>query len=245
MPHIVAGRLDDLPSDIRLGLGAYRYRIFVERLGWELPDVLENDASEWDQFDEGATVHLVALSTEQHICGCARLMPTTGRYLLRDVFPELIGPNPLPSSPSVWELSRFAGSGSPSCTGRTRDHRAPGMHLFPYAMAVALAFGATQVIGVVSHSVERLYRRFGLDLQRIFPVSPPRDASVIACAVELSPTTFENLHCNPDDLVRSIAWFGQPPAPGAPVRRVTNGSQIQGLPDQAKRDCQQLVRDRE
>jgi len=41
------------------------------------------------------------------------------------------------------------------------------MSLFPYAMALALSFGATRVIGAVSHSVARLYRRFGLDLRDI------------------------------------------------------------------------------
>jgi N-acyl-L-homoserine lactone synthetase len=139
MSYIVAGRLDDLPSDIRHHLGTFRHKVFVQRLHWEIPGVSHDTTSEWDKFDGDATVHLVALSADYEVCGCARLMPTTGPYLLRDVFPELAGPGSLPSLPSIWEMSRFAGSGLP-------EHRAgstSGMSLFPYAMALALSFGAS------------------------------------------------------------------------------------------------------
>jgi len=39
MSHILAGRLDDLPSDIRHHLGAFRHKVFVQRLHWEIPGV--------------------------------------------------------------------------------------------------------------------------------------------------------------------------------------------------------------
>src|SRR5260370_39150626 len=91
MPYIATGRLEDLPRDIRIGLGSYRYEVFVRRLGWTIPTAAVNHSSEWDQFDDGTTVHIVAMSPERRVCGCARLMPTTGRYLLKDVFPELLG----------------------------------------------------------------------------------------------------------------------------------------------------------
>jgi len=117
MPSIIAGRLDDLPSDIHHHLGTFRHKVFVQRLQWEIPGVPRDATSEWDEFDAGNTVHLVALSADNEVCGCARLMPTTGPYLLRNVFPELAGPGCLPSSPSIWEMSRFAGS-------RLPDHRA-------------------------------------------------------------------------------------------------------------------------
>lgn len=174
MSHFVAGRLNDLPSDIRQHLGTFRHQVFVQRLHWEIPGLARDATSEWDEFDEDATVHLVALSADDEVCGCARLMPTTGPYLLRDVFPALAGPGRLPSSSSIWEMSRFAGSGLP-------DHRTgstSGMSLFPYAMTLALSFGATRVIGVVSRSIARLYRRFGLDLQDIAAGSSPVLAAV-------------------------------------------------------------------
>ncbi|AJX00758.1 acyl-homoserine-lactone synthase [Burkholderia gladioli pv. gladioli] len=205
MSSIVAGRLDDLPLDIRCNLGTFRHKVFVQRLHWEIPGVSDDATIEWDEFDAASTIHLVALSADDEVCGCARLMPTTGPYLLRDVFPQLAGPGLLPSSSSIWEMSRFAGPGLP-------DHRTgstSGMSLFPYAMALALSFGATHVIGVVSRSVARLYRRFGLDLRDIGVRSAPGRADIVACSIELGPAAFRNLQCDPDTLLDSITRFGQ------------------------------------
>lgn len=209
MSYIVAGRLDDLPSHIRHHLGAFRHRVFVQRLHWEIPGVPRDATVEWDEFDGGSTVHLVALSADDTVCGCARLMPTTGPYLLRNVFPELAGPGSLPSSPSIWEMSRFAG---PDLAGH-RTGTTSGMSLFPYAMSLALSFGATRVIGVVSRSVARLYRRFGLDLRDIDDGTSPDHADIVACAIDLNPGSFEKLQCDAGTLLNSITCFGHFPLP--------------------------------
>ncbi|MBU9597934.1 acyl-homoserine-lactone synthase [Burkholderia multivorans] len=211
MSFIVAGRLVDLPSDIRARLGGFRHKVFVQRLHWDIPGVSHDATSEWDEFDGGETVHLVALSTENEVCGCARLMPTTGPYLLRDVFPELAGQGDSPqSSPSIWEMSRFASSGlSDFRTGSTA-----GMSLFPYAIALARSFGATRVIGVVSRSVARLYRRFGLDLHDLGNGAAPGRTSIVACSIELDAATFDRLGCDPVTLLGGIAFFGQLVRPG-------------------------------
>lgn len=211
MSYIVAGRLDDLPPDIHHRLGVFRHQIFVQRLHWEIPGVSQDATSEWDEFDGGKTVHLVALSGAGggEVCGCARLMPTTGPYLLRNVFPGLAGPGPLPISASIWEMSRFAGSGlSDHRTGSTS-----GMSLFPYAMALALSFGATRMIGVVSRPIARLYRRFGLDLHSM-DADIPATSNIVACSIDLDLPTFHKLQCDPLILLNSVVPFGQLVVPG-------------------------------
>ncbi|CAB3803151.1 acyl-homoserine-lactone synthase [Pararobbsia alpina] len=217
MPYIVAGSLKDLPPEIRAALGAYRYEIFVRRLGWKLPTSTGKLTAEWDEFDDGATVHVVALSPARRVYGCARLMPTTGRYLLKDVFPELLGSEPPPASTTLWELSRFAGTAPKSHDRHASEDGAPGMQLFAYALALAASFGATDVVGVVSRSIERLYRRSRLNLQRIYPDVTARNASIVACSIELSPATFGQLGCNPHDLIKSVHWFGKLPLPNTTV----------------------------
>lgn len=204
MSFIVAGRLDELPPDIHRRLGVFRHKVFVERLHWEIPGVHQDATSEWDEFNGANTVHLVALSGGGEVCGCARLMPTTGPYLLRNVFPELAGPCPLPSSPSVWEMSRFAGSGLPD----RRTGSTSGMSLFPYAMALALSFGATRVIGVVSRPVARLYRRFGLELHDM-NVHASAHSDIVACSIDLGLPTFQRLQCDPLILLASVTRFGE------------------------------------
>ncbi|MBB4515394.1 MULTISPECIES: acyl-homoserine-lactone synthase [Paraburkholderia] len=209
MSHILAGRLDDLPSDIRHHLGAFRHKVFVQRLHWEIPGVSHDATSEWDEFDGGSTVHLVALSADEEVCGCARLMPTTGRYLLRDVFPELTGPGSLISSPSIWELSRFAASG----LADPRTGLNSGMSLLPYAMALARSFDAKRLIGVVSRPVARLYRRFGLDLRDIGARTAPSTVDIVACSIDVEAATFHKLRCDPVTLLDSITRFGQLSSP--------------------------------
>jgi acyl homoserine lactone synthase len=136
-------------------------------------------------------------------------MSTTGRYLLKEVFPELLGSEPPRESTTLWELSRFAGSPQKSPDDNPSERNAPGMQLFPYALALAASIGATDVIGVVSRSVERLYRRSGLTLQRIHPDLAARSASIVACSIELSPATFSRLGCDPHELMKSVHWFGE------------------------------------
>ncbi|MGR3905921.1 acyl-homoserine-lactone synthase [Burkholderia sp. SR8] len=190
MPLIIAGRLCDLPLELRDGLGAFRYDVFVRRLGWPLPDVKENETMEWDHFDGENTIQVVELTSEGQICGCARLMPTTAPYLLREL---LLRSSDLdfPSSPTVWELSRFAGS---------------GMQLFPYVMAVAASLGATRIIGVVTQAIARLYRRFGLDLQYVGPHPETAASPFVVCAIDLTAVAFANLGTDLESLRSSITW---------------------------------------
>lgn len=83
MPFIFAGGLDDMPTTMHRRLGVFRYDVFVGRLGWQLPGADATSLTEWDQFDRGRTIHVVSVDQAQHICGCARLIPTTQPYLLQ------------------------------------------------------------------------------------------------------------------------------------------------------------------
>ncbi len=74
-------------------------------MGWPLP--VENGL-ERDDFDRSDTVYVVAHGPSGDVCGCGRLLPTHTSYLLKEVFPELVGEMPLPCDPRIWELSRFA-----------------------------------------------------------------------------------------------------------------------------------------
>ncbi|MCM3378192.1 hypothetical protein M3654_24585, partial [Bacillus licheniformis] len=96
-----------------------------------------------------------------------------------------------PASPTVWELSRFAGS---------------GMQLFPYVMAVAASLGATRIIGVVTQAIARLYRRFGLDLQYVGPHPETATSPLVVCAIDLTAVAFANLGTDLESLRSSITW---------------------------------------
>lgn len=80
-----------------------RRTVFKERLGW---DVTVVNGLELDQFDLPEAHYLVHYGPDDRVNACTRLLPTTGPYLLADVFPSLIEGTP-PSTPDVWESTRF------------------------------------------------------------------------------------------------------------------------------------------
>ncbi|MBW7851408.1 MAG: conjugal transfer protein TraI [Rhodospirillales bacterium] len=80
-----------------------RRKVFRERLGWEVSVV---NGLELDQFDLPDARYLVHYAPDGKVNACTRLLPTTGPYLLADVFPGLVDGTP-PSAPDVWESTRF------------------------------------------------------------------------------------------------------------------------------------------
>ena len=64
-----------------------RYRVFKERLSWK---VEVKDGEERDRFDDLNPVYVIALDEAEKVVGSWRLVPTTGPYMLRDVFSDLL-----------------------------------------------------------------------------------------------------------------------------------------------------------
>jgi N-acyl-L-homoserine lactone synthetase len=81
-----------------------RYRIFKERLGW---DVQVSGGMEVDEFDACRPVYLLQKDDEARVQGCVRLLPTTGPTMLRDTFSVLLDGRAVPASDVIWESSRF------------------------------------------------------------------------------------------------------------------------------------------
>lgn len=82
-----------------------RAEVFSRRLGWE---VNVADGRETDRFDNEDPLYLLSVSEKTGtLQGAVRLLPTTGPYMLRDVFSVLV-PGGAPESPLIWESSRFA-----------------------------------------------------------------------------------------------------------------------------------------
>jgi acyl homoserine lactone synthase len=95
-------------ADFREYLGEMfrlRARVFSGRLGWDVSVV---DGIERDQYDDLEPVYILQRDRDERVCGCVRLLPTTGPTMLRDMFPQLLRDAPMPWGPRVWETSRFA-----------------------------------------------------------------------------------------------------------------------------------------
>lgn len=80
-----------------------RHKCFVERNGWSVPS---HDGMEYDQFDTPAATYLIHRHPGGAVNGVARLIPTTRPYMLKELWPDLLGGD-VPVSPKVWEATRF------------------------------------------------------------------------------------------------------------------------------------------
>jgi acyl homoserine lactone synthase len=153
---------DELSLDARSAIARYRYQVFVESLGWKLPCAT---GFEQDEFDSEDATHLVAQTHEDQIVGYARLLPTTGPYLLGVHFAHLLGDATPPSSPAIWELSRFATNDATSSEAKDRV----GKKLLLEAIRCATERGCQQLVFCTTVGIERLARRWGTDIHRLGP----------------------------------------------------------------------------
>ncbi len=152
------------------GLGAplldsmYRLRsdVFQGRLGWE---VRVENGREHDWFDLIGPHYLVAHDGASNALGCSRLLPTLGPNMLRDIFPFLLDGAPAPTSPTVWEVSRFAISSV--CAGDGFGFGEVPAAMLTEMFRFASGHGIEDLVGVTSAPVERMLRHMGLQVERL------------------------------------------------------------------------------
>lgn len=164
-----------------------RYEVFHEKLGWEVS--VTSDGHERDGFDTLPGVAYI-LATDEHgsVDGCWRLLPTTGPYMLRDTFPELLHGRPAPMSPDCYELSRFA-----VATDRVETANASvgpiSMALMKESAIFALANRIQRYVTVTTPVMERMLRQKGLHVHRIGPSLRIGVATAVALMIEVDHIT--------------------------------------------------------
>lgn len=177
--------IDELAAMHRL-----RFRIFKERLGW---DVQVSGDMEIDEFDACQPVYLLQTGDRGRLQGGVRLLPTMGPTMLRDTFPALLGKHRAPASESVWESSRFGldfgDDHSKSVGGVARAT----YELFAGMIEFGLARRLTDIVTVTDARMERILGRARWPLRRI---SEPRSIGktiAIAGYLEVSPESLARI----------------------------------------------------
>jgi acyl homoserine lactone synthase len=165
MSNIVMGRAGDaaMPPSAIAAMFKFRKQVFEDLLGWE---VNSRDGIETDDYDALDPVYMIARSSQYHIQGCWRLLPTTGPYMLRDVFSEMLEGQPAPRDPQIWELSRLAVLPTER-TERERNSLCPVTRgMFQSVTDFALRHGITRYVFVTSVGIERMLKRMGVPVSR-------------------------------------------------------------------------------
>jgi N-acyl-L-homoserine lactone synthetase len=160
----------------------FRHDVFVKRLGWQLPLM---DGQERDEFDNAEAKYLIVSESAERVTACARLLPTTARYMLPELFPQLLGTCPTPRDPAIWELSRFATSVRESREGRILTLSKPTLDLLELVFIFVRQYGVTALILVTSIGIERLMLRAGLSAHRLGPPALVDGSLTVALSIQV------------------------------------------------------------
>lgn len=143
-----------------LSMHRLRHRVFIEELKWPLGPIRSVNGMEYDQFDISSAHYIVRINEEGEVDACTRLLPTSGPYLLGDIFGDLISTIQRPSSNMIWETSRFCA-----------DRKTAPKNIVGLLVAAMLEFGLTRnitnYVSVSDIRIEPLLRRSGWTPQRI------------------------------------------------------------------------------
>ena len=164
-----------------------RAEVFGTRLHWVVNCV---NGEERDSYDELDPTYIMVRGRSGKVEASCRLLPTTGPYMLKDVFPQLLGGYEPPCDESIWEVSRFSvvpdGCGNWSLGSL---HRIT-LELLIELIAVGLAHNIQAIITVTDVRFERVLNRAGLIYEKYSDELTVGDTKAVAGWM---PVTLENL----------------------------------------------------
>ncbi|MGY4362940.1 N-acyl-L-homoserine lactone synthetase [Bradyrhizobium sp. i1.3.6] len=179
-----------------------RYRVFKQRLGW---DVLVSGDMEVDEFDVLRPAHLLHRATDGRIQGCVRLLPSTGPTMLRDTFPILLDGQPAPRSDQVWESSRFALDVPPDAPKANGGLAAATYELFAGMIEFGLSMRLSEIVTVTDARMARILRRAGWPLRSIGKPRSLGNTLAMAGYLEVSTDALERIR-NAGRISGPVLW---------------------------------------
>ena len=163
MSSIQTGQRSNFNRNELRDIHVLRAKVFRDRMGWEVPVLAGMEIDGYDALDPH---YMVVRDDENKVCGCMRMMPTEGPYMLKDTFPQLLNGAAAPEQEHVWELSRFA-------------IETEGDSGFGFAARAVVAMrgivtfadenGISKYVIVTTTAIERLLRHTGVDTTRMGP----------------------------------------------------------------------------
>ena len=187
MHHTAIGTLSDPDFAARYAEPFFRlrYEAFYKRLNW---DVKCDGEREIDCYDDAHTVYVVTCDDDDRVVGGWRLRPTVTRYMLEDVFPQLLHGAPAPHHPRVWESNRFV------CDKRAAKRGGFGFNhaareLFRATAQYAVERGIEAYVMVLSAGVVRLTRNSGLVVHTYGPPTRVGDVLSLGCRIDIDAHT--------------------------------------------------------
>ncbi len=173
--------------DVLARMYRLRARVFGERMGWQVAIL---SGMEIDGYDALSPHYMLIRDQRDTLCGCWRLMPTTGPYMLRDTFADLLHGRQPPQSPHIWELSRFA-IVSPEKNGF--GFATLALEAMREVVRFADRMEIQSYVTVTTTAVERMLRKAGVETHRFGPPMRIGAEHAVALTIELCAQTRQAL----------------------------------------------------
>ncbi|MBO4225298.1 GNAT family N-acetyltransferase [Bradyrhizobium neotropicale] len=154
-----------------------RRRVFKDRLDWS---VSVSGEFELDVYDTLGPTYLILMSEGGEPVGSVRLLPTTGPNMLADTFPILLGGTAAPRDERILESSRFCVDTKLAAEQAGNGLNRATFTLFAAMIEAARCVCADSIVTVTDTRMERILRRAGWPLRRIF--APQQVGSTMAVA---------------------------------------------------------------
>lgn len=182
MKIVIAAGSQTSPVDLD-SMHRLRYDIFKSRLGWDVP---VSNEQEIDSYDAINPIYMRVHEEDNSVCGCWRLLPTTGAYMLKDTFPELLHGQDAPRALDVWELSRFTLKRHQTTSGKFSEMP---VRMMQEIVRFADARQIKRYVTVTTVAIERMLRGLGIDIQRFGPPLQIGIEKTVAFSIEVNDQT--------------------------------------------------------
>lgn len=179
-----------------------RFAVFKKRLDW---DVNVQEELEVDDYDQEENVNYVVVShcdelQKEKVIGCMRLLPTTGKYMLKDTFQQLTQSIVLPEQEDVWEISRFAVDNTiileQDAHKSARSFGTTSKNIIYEMCQFALNNNISYYITLTTTHVEKLIINLGLSCRRVGDVQMIDGLKVVILEIIMDQNSFDAVNKN-------------------------------------------------
>ncbi|MDX8355600.1 acyl-homoserine-lactone synthase [Cognatiyoonia sp. IB215182] len=140
-----------LHTDLAIQMFTDRADLFGRRLGWDVH--VDQVGMERDEYDTQNPIYIIDQDEDGRHLSSMRLLPTTGRTMLNDHFPQICGIHEF-SHPNTWEVTRF-------CVAPGADRKSAS-RLLAAGARMMKEMSIKQFVATFGTSMKRIYRRAGV-----------------------------------------------------------------------------------
>lgn len=169
-----------------------RAAVFSGRLEW---DVTITEQGERDQYDDLLPTYILAISAEQKVVGCARLLPAFGSTMLEQTFPQLLERGSLDPHAAMVESSRFCVDTSLQA-GRGGSLHQVTLTMFAGIIEWSMANGYSEIVTATDLRFERILKRAAWPMKRLGDPVAIGNTVAVAGSLPADRASFEQV-CPP------------------------------------------------